>query len=130
MRRPASASSAPAPRSATFSCAARASLRSRLPKKISGSTTIGTTSSTMPASLALVISSSTSAPSIITALRRYCDTAEPTSDCSTAISAVMRARMSPVRAVSKNAGDRLMTWLNSSRRISAATRSPSQDTSV
>ena len=63
--------------------------------------TTGTTSTTMPASLALVAISRASAPTAISRLRIHIEIAEPTRACSTLMSAVMRERMSPVRAVSK-----------------------------
>ena len=62
---------------------------------------MGTTSTTMPASLALVATSKASAPTAISRLRIHMEMAEPTSACSTLMSAVMRDSMSPVRAVSK-----------------------------
>ena len=63
-----------------------------------------------PASFGLVTSSSTSAPTSVTQLRSHMDMAEPTSACSRLISAVMRDKMSPVRAVSKNSGESVMMW--------------------
>ena len=82
----------------------------------------------MPASLGLVTISMVKAPTSISALRIHCETAEPISACSTDTSAVSRVRMSPVRAVSKKLGDSETILSNTSRRMSAATRSPSQDT--
>ncbi len=93
-----------------------------------GATTTGTTIITSPASFGLVTTSMTSAPTSSSALRSHSEMAEPTSACSTEISVVMRDRMSPVRAVSKNAGESVITRSNKARRRSAATRSPSQDT--
>ena len=112
------------------SCAVRDSRRSRLPNSTSGSTTTGTTSSTSAVSFGLVTSSMTRAPASSSALRSHCETAEPISACSTEMSAVSRARMSPVRAVSKKAGDNDTMRSNRSRLRSAAIRSPSQDTRV
>ena len=99
--RPLIVSSAVAARSATRSCAERESLRSRRPKRMSGSTTTGTTTRVMAASLAEVMTSIEAAPMASRILRSDCEMAVPTSACSTAISAVRRERMSPVRAVSK-----------------------------
>ncbi len=82
----------------------------------------------MPASLALVTSSIASDPSSSSALRSHCEIAEPTSVCSTETSAVSRVSRSPVRVVSSAVGVSPSTRANTSRRRSAATRSPSQDT--
>ena len=92
------------------SWAAREKRFSRRPNAISGTTTSGTTSTTMPASFGLVATSRPSAPTTVSMLRSHIEIDEPTSACSSPVSAVMRERMSPVRAVSKNPGERVMTW--------------------
>ena len=99
--RPFSVSSAVAARSATRSCAWRESFRSRRPNRISGTTTTGTTTRVMTASLGEVTTSIAAAPIASSTLRSDWLMAVPTRACSTPMSAVRRERMSPVRAVSK-----------------------------
>ncbi len=120
-------SSASAPRSAIRSCADRARLRSRRPNTTSGSTTKGTTATTISASFGLVTTSMAIAPSASSADRSQTDTALPISDCSRAVSVVSRVSTSPVRSVSNTAGDSVSTRSNTAARMSAATRSPSQE---
>ncbi len=72
---------------------------------MTGTSTSGTTATTMAASLALVTTSRMRAPVSIKRLRSHCDSAEPITVCRIEVSATSRDRISPVRAVSKKAGD-------------------------
>ncbi len=93
-----------------------------------GSTTTGTPSSTSRVSLALVRASITRPPTSSSTLRTAIDALVPITVSSIAVSLVMREITSPVRVISKNSGDSSSRWSNSTRRRSAVTRSPSQDT--
>ena len=107
---------------------ARESLRTRRPNSAMGATTTGTISSTRAVSLKLVSASMIRLPIPSSVLRTAIDTLVPTTCSSSALSAVRREITSPVRACSKNAGDSSSRCANTSRRKSATTRSPSQDT--
>ena len=73
-----------------------------------------------------VATSMAEAPRPVMALRNPIEIEEPTNACSNETSAVSRDRMSPVRALSKKAGERPRRWPKTPRRRSAATRSPSR----
>ena len=121
-----SVSSASAPKSAIRSCDTRDSRRSRRENTTSGATTSGTTAATSPDSSGDVTTSMANAPTSSRLDRSHCDSADPVSACSTAVSACNRDSTSPVRAVSNQAGDSAITRLNTACRRSAPTRSPSQ----
>ncbi len=118
-----------APTSATRSWLVRDSRRTRRPMKMIGPTTAGTKTMTIRASLGLVTTSMTKPPTSSSRLRMATEAEEPITTCKSVVSVVMRERMSPTRVVSKNAGSRVSTWAKTSLRISATTRSPSQETS-
>ena len=80
---------------------------------------------TRPDSLGLVITIIASAPRPRMTLRSATEAVAPTADLICVVSAVSRETISPDCAVSKKAGDRLVTWLKTSRRMSETTRSPS-----
>ena len=89
---------------------------------------IGTTSKASAVSLSEVTAIIAVPPTTSRTLRMAIDAVEPTTTCSTDVSAVSRDRTSPVRVASKNCGDRRTTLANTALRMSAATRSPSHDT--
>ena len=98
--------------------------RTRRPSSRIGTSVAGTPSSTSSASFQLVTNSIAAAPIIISRLRTNMDTPKPITCCSTVASLARREITSPVRADSKNAGDRPSRWSNTARRKSATTRSP------
>ena len=71
-----------------------------------GTTVAGTPSTISAASLGLVRNSSTSAPSIMSPLRRNIEKPKPITCRICSVSLVSREAISPVRAESKNAGDK------------------------
>ena len=112
MRISCSDSSMCADTSATRSWLTRDSRRTRRPISRIGTSVAGTPSTISAASLALVANSSTSAPAIISALRRSIEKPKPITCRSCSLSLVRREAISPVRAESKNAGDSVRTCAN------------------
>jgi len=112
--------------SATRSCEARESLRTRRPNHRLGSTMSTNTTSTCSMTTGLVHTNTPRAPTPITALRSPMLSEEPTTVCTSVVSAERRDNTSPVCVVSKNSGLCLSTWLYTALRRSAVTRSPSQ----
>ena len=78
-------------------------------------------------SFQLVSISMTRAPAPSRPLRNAIDTLVPTICSSSAVSVVSREIISPVRVCSNQAGDKVSRWENTWRRMSAMTRSPSQE---
>ena len=72
------------------------------------------------------MTSMSSAPTPITALRRPMESEEPTTVCTRVVSVVRRESTSPVCVVSKNCGLWRSTWAYTALRRSAVMRSPSQ----
>ncbi len=64
----------------------------------------------------------------MTRLRSANEADDPTTVCTSVVSAVSRESNSPVRTRSKNSLDSDSTWLNTRLRTSATTRSPIQVT--
>ena len=91
-------------------------------------TTAGTHSSASPSSLGLVTAIMISAPMAMTTLRSANEADEPITTCTREVSVFRRESSSPVRARSKNSGDRSSRWENTRLRTSATTRSPIQVT--
>ena len=112
--------------SATRSWEARESLRTRRPNHKLGKTISTKTASTCSMTTGLVHTSTANAPTPMTALRKPMDSEEPTTVCTSVVSADRRERTSPVWVVSKNSGLCRRTWLYTALRRSAVTRSPSQ----
>jgi hypothetical protein len=92
------------------SCESRDRPRTRRPKTMSGTTMAGTSSSVSPVSCSEVSSSMTVPPISMTMLRIAIDSEEPTTVWTSVVSAVRRESTSPVRVVSKKAGDSVRTW--------------------
>ena len=85
----------------------------------------GITSAANPASFGLVTTSSTLAPTSITALRSATETEEPMTVCTSSASAVMRDSSSPLRLRSKKLVSSVSRCAYKRRRRSATTDSPS-----
>ena len=90
--------------------------------------TKGTTRNTKPVKRGLVTISIVVPPKNNSKLRNATDTCDPTTDCNNVVSVVKRDKTSPTRVVSKNWESRLRTCPNTSRRMSATTFSPIQET--
>ena len=97
--------------SATRSWLSRERRRTRRPIHRVGSTTSTTAANTIDITYGLVHTSTASAPTPITALRRPIDKDEPTTVCTSVVSTVRRDSTSPVWVVSKNCGLCRSTWL-------------------
>ena len=80
---------------------------------------------TRPDSLGLVTTIMATAPRPRIRLRRATEAVAPTADFTWVVSAASRDTISPDWALSKKAGDSVVTWLKTSRRMLATTRSPS-----
>ncbi len=81
----------------------RESFCTRRPKITIGSTTAGITSAERPARCGLDRIIIAAAPSSVTTLRNATDSVEPTTVCTSSVSAARRETSSPVRVFSKNA---------------------------
>ena len=112
--------------SATRSWLARESLRTRRPNHSEGSTISTSTNRTCSITTGLVQIRIPRAPIPITALRSPMLSEEPTTVCTSVVSAVRRDSTSPVCVVSKNSGLCCSTCPYTALRRSAVTRSPSQ----
>ena len=84
--------------------------RTRRPKPMMGATIKGTPMKQSAASLGLVTIIITTAPVAITRLRSATEADDPTTVCTSVVSAVSRDSTSPVRVVSKKLGLKLKTW--------------------
>ena len=91
--------------SATRSCAERDRPRTRRPIDRINTSTTGTPTKASAVSLGLVTAIMISAPIASTMLRSAKDSEEPTTVCTSVVSAVSLDSTSPVRVVSKNTGD-------------------------
>ncbi len=108
-----------------MSCAPRARRRTSRPNATSGSTITGIAPSTNAESRGLVATIMTLAPTNRTRLRSAIETEAPTADLIWVVSAVSREITSPSAVRSKNTGESVIRWRNTSSRRSATTRSPS-----
>ena len=88
----------------------------------------GIASSTMADSHGLVTTIIAAAPMNRNRLRSAIEALAPTAALIWVVSAVSRDTISPDSVRSKKAGDRRVTWANTSERTSATTRSPIQVT--
>ena len=86
------------------SCAVRDAVRNLRPRMISGITTSGTTTRTTSDIFALDRTTITSPPNSRMTLRAAIDRVDVITVCTIAVSVVMRASTSPVRADSYHAG--------------------------
>ena len=130
VRMAATVSSACTATSASLSCASRDARRRRRPSRISGTTTSGTTTRTTSDIFGLDSTTMTSPPTSRMTLRAAIDSVDVITVCTIAVSVVMRASTSPVRADSYQAGGNVIRWPNTARLTSARTLSPIWFTSV
>ena len=92
-----------------LSCAARDNPRTRRPISVIATTTSGTLRNASAISLGLVTAIMTAEPMASRMLRNVKEAEEPTTICTSVVSALRRDSNSPVRVRSKNSGDNPIT---------------------